>query len=502
MIDQQNYVGLKVSLNELDQFVQAGDLIDTIRDVEFTRSFSETVENFEEKPHYEADKKLFNQSRAVAFGNYAFMLYNKVSVSYLASIDEPILELLERHFYPDITLLEFFLDITSTERNFFHWENWIWNLEERLNGQVYTLPSREEILNFGLTIFFLRHPDAQQDVPKQILITPALEYIFTRSEESMKYLKQHSEQWLNILKVTNIEELENKTQKIISYYSSIKQQKDKIYYATLANALLAPNKIVAFADMIIKQWRETQNLTQVFEYFDAIGINPEQELQRIGMNINAKKAKTMFVDTDQYTHIYNIEWGKEINRRKEELLGQRLFEAKLDRQSESDFIKALDKAIDELKEGQYTPAFILTSAHSFFMQEQSLINSGHYVPAWQYKQERYPFKYLGVYKNTLPIIRFFSRILRDKVVIMSLSKSVRLYERENIDWYDKRLQVEVKLITKEKALQLYEKNKEEYSGLELIDALNNIMSGVIVDIDEICDFKILDRDGIKMIALK
>lgn len=491
IVENGDTESLEEALNELDLFIESDRTL--LRDYEFKRSIPEDEKKIYSNRSdlteelYIRNKKLFNWCRGVAFGNYSWIFYKKLYKSGKEALEEKSLVLLEKFSYFDSHFFEFISEILKTDYNFFNWEDWIWNIEKRLNGEAYTLPSREDVIFFGTTAFFLRNIHFQPTIEQSSV--KFVEYFLLRSREFLRIINENSGFWYQSLKCQTKEELHDRIDALIKYYDSIQLRKDQLFFTRLASTKISEQKKEVFIEGMVNQWRNSQNLTKVFEYFNSVSTNPDFELQRVGISVNFKKAKIMFVDTEQYSPIYNIDWGKDINRNKEELLGRRLLEAHLNEQKGNEFVKELDLAIAELNK-KHPANIILSTASSFFRYEQDLINSGNYLPVWQDKQEKFPFKYLGIYRDNIPVVKVFSRIFPDRVIVLSLPSSILLFEREKKEWIDNRLQIKVDEISQEKALEIYEKNLLEYSSDSREDALNIIKSGIIIDIDEICDFVI------------
>ena len=372
--------------------------------------------------------------------------------------------------------------------------SWLWNIEKRLNGVTYIVPSHFDLYIFGLFVYSI----------KTTLVPPnsfnlkhnrnLVELVATKIIEYCEKFKSNQD-WVNFLEFENIDSFNNKLDSVKTFYEAIKNQSDEEYYAALVNSPIEQEYVDSFKRLMITQWQQETFIDKVFENLKGIEINPETELKRIGFNVNMEKSRMMFVKGEYHANIYNIDFGRALTTSKETHLAS-VLSGLIDRsKSHLNLKEGLSVGIDFLLSNSFKPNLIIINQDNFYRLEQKLIATGSYLPSWKENIESFPFKYRGIYDG-IPVISIRTNFVTGYIFICDVGKSLILQQRENEKWVDNKLSISVKEINDEDAELIYSSNAHVFKDINKEKAMIKIKSGMILDMEEICDFVIKDKNGI------
>jgi len=506
-VDCNDTRSLRFSLNEIRQLLESYDYI-KIGGKYKKESEQNSFNDF--KMEDDADyinlnkRKLLLAVVAIPFGIYAFKLYKKLYLNTVEPVNVEILDMLkasskvhDKNFIFDL-ILEYFNQPENVYAR--TWDEWIWGIEDRFSGVGYTMPTSYDFLAFGLLIFLLEN-QAYVFIPDNyILENNSFDFLISRAIELLPMVINKPTSWLDQIKLKGDVELIDRAAIVKKYLGSLTRAKEKIYNENLAKSPLSLLKIEQFKADITKQWRAHQNLTIIFSYFEGVSINPQDELMRIGLNINAENIKPLFLE-DTLIQKYDFDYGKIISRNKERLLGRVFQQNNIKVHKELNIADGLLNSIKILNDYGFSPNIIFSTHHSFFKNESVLNNSGNFLPARNVTFDKLPFKYLGIFKETIPIVRIYADFFEDKIIVAELNKGLRLKQREKANWIDKRLQIIVKEIDDASSQEIYQQNINNFRDMSSADALLKIKGGVIIDIDEICNFEILNSKALHVFEI-
>lgn len=493
---------LRYALNELRQLLS---LYRGAKDNDFVVDNDEIANSdfdamFTEDPPI-AQLKL--KIQAIPFGIYSWLFYRKLYLNDKTTLGSETLSTLAGSFLEEspatpFDIITFYF--THRDQNY-HWNDWLWNLEERLSGVVYSLPSPEDMLSVGLLCLLLEKRSYDLAIPNRLLAIPELQSVLDRIRTSLSILRSQPSLCCEQFRFADQKEFNQNCDRVTAWLDQINVDREQLQNELLAQENLDPQKVSLFIENMQRQWKDNDNMGKIFDHFQAIVINPQQELKRIGMNINAENLKFAFVHSKSSAPFVGLDFGKEIARNKEQLFGRFLWEKHLPVSTEPNLVTGLLNSIADLKKHQKDATIIFSTYRSLVREEINLSNSGNYTPQFKESSPSFPFRYMGVFDNNIPMVRVFSDFYKDHIIVADLPRALHLLEREEAPWFEKRLQVEVIQIDRAKAEEIYQRKGFAPDAPDKEPQINKIMTGVIIDIDEICDFTFADKGGVRVFRL-
>jgi len=382
------------------------------------------------------------------------------------------------------------VNVFSREDQRFGWDEWIWHGEERLNNKVYTLPSIIDMFGAGFTYTLLKHPDV--NIGKHSVTDfQDLKFLLSRAKDTLVKLREAPSFWPELLGL-DTKHFNDLVNQLIGKIDQIDDNIENDYSARLVATPISSKKVDEFKQLIYEQWEATRELSKMFEYFDAVIINPQGQLKDSGPNINFTKGRAMFVDGDQYQFIYGIEWGKQVNRGIENRFAGIIKEIAL-RSKASNLARIFDDGINALVNKGFKPNLILIDIGSFYANELALSGTGNYSSAVNHNNP-FPFAIAGFYKNELPIVVLNGIEFSNLIVVAEMPAAMKMKQRQDENNVDRNLIIEINEINRVKAEELIA--DRQLANQENL-TVEELMASMLIHIHQIFDFTVINQDAIR-----
>ncbi|RYD59175.1 MAG: hypothetical protein EOP56_02790 [Sphingobacteriales bacterium] len=492
--DQLDDKGLVETLQNLKQVKDVHRVNDRYRDLKFNQRLHNDVQGAD-RTQMEKFQNFYLLIFAVEFGNLCWLYFRLFNYDKDYNRFKQTIEALERYTSCDReTLIEYTTKIFYWERQL-GWNRWIWNSEERLDGEVYFLENETTFLALGFIIKLMRSGFEEFDLSDEMIErTEGLVHI---CKEVIKRYQGEKEIWMVLLGLGTSQQVDDILSRTVDVLNGLSIKRDKIKQTQLIAEPLSKDKVQEFRTAIELQWNQSRIVAKIFEYFNAQLINPEQKLKIIGMmRINFKGGRTMFVESG-YQKVHGIEWGHKVNDAVSEHLIETVCTGKdvatINARNAEEAIEAIfshDKHIN----------IVFISYGIWYKLSNVLLSSGNFVQG-EHMQVKYPFPAAGIYKDRLIIVPLSRvRLLADTLVGISLPNSIKLLRRENHEWVQDKLQVDIFEIDQAEASSIIKDNNPtaDENDPELI---NEVMSGIMIEINETLDFEIEDAKKMAVVKL-
>ncbi len=370
-------------------------------------------------------------------------------------------------------------------------DNWITTTTMKEEGRGYIIDN--ELSYRAIAFFYIsaRTGVLSQNVTDKLALE--LYYTVPILKEALEKLKHKT----SVAELDSVSTPEN-IEAFQLFITNLEAQIKRLQSNQLLEEPISKAKVEEFKAMIRQQWEQSRTVAKVFEYFDAIENNPDEKLQWVGMHkIRFERAKIMFVEKS-YQKIYNIEWGHMVSNYVSKLFLERVKENKEKQVIDCEmYMEGFDRIISTKPE--INVAFI--SLASSFLVSRPLRESGNFSDYSLDSSINLPFRILGVYREKLHIIPLHNKSMGDGIVAMQLPGSMKLQRKLNESWIDQKLQLDVTEITDSnvKEILLTSNPNADINDEEL---LKEGKTGVLLEIDELIDFKVIKPESIIVARVK
>lgn len=397
-----------------------------------------------------------------------------------------IVNLLENNLRLD-DILDTIIHLYYHEDRRLDWDEWIWKADERLNGEVYSIPGIAEIVASGFAVTLLRdhHFDAQM---YPIDETDAYKFLLRRTRDFLNAVLQFPDRWCHILNVES-DQLGNIVNTALQLIEDVENRIEDNFLARLALQPVSEEKIIKFRETMQNDWESTRNLSNIFEEYDAIEVNPAESLVDVGPNINFTRGKVMFIEGELYSYIHGIDWAKDVNRYIESRFAHkiRLFARPSNAQNLSEIF---DKGLDYLSSKKFRGNIIFIDSFLFNTNLLALEATGKIK---KHRDEKGRFDTVGIYNGDIPVVAIRDYSFRNIVMIAHLPEAMVMQQRRNENYYKEKLIIEVESINEAKAEKLIKERQEE--GKAALSSIE-LMASMHVHVHQIFDFKVINQEAI------
>lgn len=384
-----------------------------------------------------------------------------------------------------------------------HYMGWQgWDYKDRVSGKSHTMPSPWQWLTEGFFVDQIRNNILYvnleeikgQDITQVKTLVESL-------SDCAKEIKRHFEKWQDILLTPTVEDFEEKSNKLLEAFRVVERKTIDFADRELAIVPLSPRRIKEFKDLVGKAWESHARINLIFKQFGNLAAikDPKVELHKYGFRLFFEKGKKMFVDGSHYQTIYGMEQkGGQIGRGEDNQFFIDISKPEHQETSASSIVHLIEKSISQLKAKGIDPTLILM-APEYSYKDESLLNDPRFNPRAIIDPPQ-PFFELGSFDN-IPIFSSYSDFLNNSILVCDFQKAFFKQYRQNKDWYNDELLVEVTKVSDDDAKSRFDSEPEKWSTNESgekispEDALTLIKTSVIIDIFTIIDYKILDADA-------
>lgn len=451
---------------------------------------------------YRLFEKFYQDLFAIGFANLSW-LYRKYLRGKTEHKDygKEIDVLLRPLSVEPVMAVTFMINILADEKTKFLWDKWIWNDAGMLSGEVTWLEQEEKFLSIGFIVLVIRNN--LDKIAIHLLddflfeqATPLIHWVRTvlRDERTKRT------EWAFLLNV-DPEQIEDCFERVEEFLKKLEEKQAALKHVAVVAEPVSPAKVEEFRLEMYRQWKKSDTLTQVFEYFKAVNRNPTAQLMHVGMmRINFERARFMF--TNKYhQQIYGLDWGYEVNEKVAAYFMQKVLEfiAEKDRIRTS-VNELMDRIHPDFKDSTNGQIVLFIPFADQYTYIRMVSNSGQFRPFERSTERLFPFDYVGIYRDNIILVPLRSDALNDHPVAMRLPEAMTLLRREDQTWMDHVLQVDVIEITREDAEETAKKRFHTDKPTE--DQVQEVMAGIALEINETLNFEMLDKTNIVVYTVK
>jgi len=464
LIDSSDVASLKKAYNQFTQIIEDFDsryrIVSSVVDPE-----DGTVE--------ELKIFLFKANNA-ALSLFSYYIYRVQFYPNKLEYNQKIYDILSKVFYNRNHFLPLDKIAEPTQNDATDWHNWVWELEDREDGKAYILDSEENIISFGLLHLYMKYGHLKPSMTNHYL-TERFDWLKGNRAELLKSMPEADEEYLD-QRILAFEDILNLLQ-----HQNEEQRKERI-----AAAPRSEEKIQQFRTLMSNQWKDSRNLYEIFNYFNAVEVNPQENLLQIGTpRINLNEGRVLFVDGDEYRPIYGIDWGKEVNKGAERAFVNAIVDSDIPVTKVTQITDAFSIVIDGVSYEKKKNLVAFLPSDKMYKWQVDLINSGKYQPI-DGTNNAYPFQLLGIYDDKILIVRLSKTNTNKQIIILNLPEAIHYQQRQNDNFIDRKLEVSIILTD-----DVVDQNNENESINTQIAPAN-----AIITVQEIMNFKVLKKESI------
>lgn len=360
------------------------------------------------------------------------------------------------------------------------WRDWIWNLEDRLDGVMYYLPNEETIITYGFITILICDDKFRPNISG----LSDFHAIHSQAKQILEKIKLNPKTY-NLL-FNNPDQINDTITELENYFVQQHANNREAKAILLGEQPIDSEKVDIFKRTIHDQWKNSRSIYDILNYFpDSLVKNPERQLLQVGTaRMNLQEGKMMFTKAPYYENVYNINWGYNVNDQVEKLLIERAFSLKSNLITKKDIISCAEH-ISQLPGDLYI-AFI--GSKSYLKWSNQLNNTGNYQLS-NSSASSYPFKYEGIYKNKVIFIHLKNPSLKETIIVFKPG-SIKYLQRLNESWMDLQLEVSIKENTAEEITEIIAKN-ENLKSADPETAKKVLAANCQVSIQEVMDFEVV-----------
>lgn len=348
----------------------------------------------------------------------------------------------------------------------FDWNRW--DYIERKELQVYSPPQPEDWLTFGFALFSLKEFNPYNFKYENIENTELTRWLPEKLNKCFNKITDEKEKWLDVNwpekeRQPNEDTIKTNIEKILTPFKNLKRRYEKSVDLAILNQTLSEDKVNSFKKGVYNAFYKNSAIREAFEIFKNIELtsnieNHDKEI--IGIDTYFTNAKMMFVE-DSYQFIYGTDdWGAIIAREIDNRFVDRILPLKPEKKY-SDLNKAIKESIEIISQNNYKVDLIIIGSNLSYT-DKGLMNNPDFTPSWQLKGKRESVFDVG-YLKEIPILSIFSEKFENKVLICDFKNFVKAKEWNTENNYQKSLEIDVKMLTNDQALKVYEENPEEWT---------------------------------------
>ncbi len=476
--DMERSIGaLEQVINQVEMTI--GYLSSDISEVE--NRFQKNIPNEEERIRSKQQKKLLDSifsSMLSFFSIYAYKIYRNTGKRMYPTIFDLLTRIFERYSH------DYNLETISmiNQPEIFNWREWVWSMEKRIDGQIYTVEDGDAILALGKLLLYIKY---------EFLMPTQSDVIIQRYLEQFR---KNDEHLLRVLPGIDSDSIPNILQRLQEILNELNNQQKEDQRKQVREAPRSFEKIRTFKEKMTSQWESSRLLYRLFDTYGAIVKNPTEDLKQVGTPMmNIHEGRAMFVDEPLYMPVYGIEWGHQVNTSIARLFIDKVAKINNPKQSTSITAALSEFNSPELKKSDagdkgWVALIPNRAAYKWCVE---LVNSGNYqdLPA---EQNPYPFSVMGIYNGKTPLVRI-NRSISDQTLILIKLPAAMKYKIKTKEAFEKeQLQVEVILHEDAGTIQA----PKPVPGRDGVSSDN-----VFVTVQEIMDFEIVDENFIKVINI-
>lgn len=320
-------------------------------------------------------------------------------------------------------------------------------------------------------------------------------------EKQLLIFKKEKEKFIPLCNISE-DEYKIRLEKIEVIINDRKIEIKKREISSVATRGLSVKKMNLFIQHQGAEW-ERFNIENVFEYYKNIETISEKEIQlrKIALAVNYVGGKEYFSEEYPEEAYTAFEISKKITEGTNDEFFEILNRLCASQQSsmQLNIVDAIESSIIKLREKNLVGDIIFCPS-TLAITDQMLTNSTHFRREKVINAEKYGYWLIGYYKD-IPIFKTTRPWSKNNIYVASFKSLIILKDKRNSEWYKEKLAVEIMEITKEKAIEIYEKDPQKWQNVDdlTVDketAIQNIANGVTIIVYRILLFDILNSDAI------
>jgi|GEM_PF-5966386 len=375
---------------------------------------------------------------------------------------------------------------------YFNWQSW--DFIEHKEGKIHSLPSIFDWIYNGYIVDVIKNGEflsinnsQAYDVFKE-KFTPTNKKLFL---DRLKTGITHARHQLNndnqyIIK-NNIKKIEDDLS-LLSMKSEVENAK------AIVTSKLSNEKIELFKSNLLDNWLSSQIIHKIFDFYqNKVAYYGDQKLLLIGQNMFIEGAKFLFLDNKYNQNILGLDRiGKQLSKWENDIF----FQTVLDQKSEvlyPSFIQGIHKSKEKLEQLNKFPSVIFISSFTF-------LNELKKDEKW--KNEIILDVFKGMYNN-ISVCFVNSSYLQNKFIIADFKNAFQMLYRKKDNHFNDYLDVKIKEITDEVALEKLAENPTKWKNIEGVEvsdkeALLNIKTSIIIDYEVVELFEVIDLEALEI----
>lgn len=391
---------------------------------------------------------------------------------------------------------------SNPKYDYMEWANW--DYMERPNGIAYSPPNPNYWLTYGFLVNLIRDnrfyfsPDSLQR--HQLSQS---QYLHETLKEGAAYLAKNFDKWKSILKVDNIESLNEKTAQILESFKGLKQESINQRDTEIAAENLDQDKIEEFKTLVGKAWENAAFIRALFQNRNNTET-VEDGVKFIGQKTFFQQGKMMFINSEHYQTIYNIsEIGGETGRWMEDTFFNSVINAQSNFVSDENIVDLIGKCVAFLAAQDVKPnVIILPSVYSY--KDENFLNQKNFVRKTDIpdmEKNGIPYKYLLGRFDGIEVYTSFSDVLDNMILVADFEKAFKMKYKQDQEWFSNELKINVSEIDDQVAEQKYEADPEKWAkrdaeiGLTKEEAIVLIKNAVNMEIGSYNEFEVIDNNS-------
>lgn len=464
LIQQSEIGALKKAYN---QFIQVID------NYEYELKRNNSSENRNHNSKDSEERTIFlSKAYHASLSIFAQFVYKVQFYQEKTKYNQEIYEILSKLFYERNHSLKID-EITVLQKNeAVDWEAWIWNIEDREDGRSYLLLRKEDVLSFGLLNLYIKFPHLKPSTSNNHLT------------ENFDWLKKNKGEAIKSLGDISATDLDKRINTFENVLIDLQHQSDERRKRRIIDSPKSAEKIKAFRELMSNQWSESRNIYKIFEYYQAIDVNPDEYLLQIGTpRINFIEGRALFIDGDEYVPISGIDWGKVVNKEVENALVYSISKEDIKIRNANNIVEAFNNVTGLISQPDEKHLVAFLPFDKKYKWQVELVNSGKYQ-SFDERSNKYPFPAMGIYDDKIIVVSISKNSSNTEVIILNLPDAINYQQRIQEHFVNNQLEVTVLL-----------HEDDQFKNPSDIDELISPENSIII-VQEIMNFKIVDTKSI------
>lgn len=389
------------------------------------------------------------------------------------------------------------------QQSFYSYMGWEhWSVEEMRSGVTYASQSPFEWLIWGIVIDKIKNNKTFFERDK--IATENLEQIsslYRNVKNVVDGIELRFDLWSMIINIENIEKYDEITSELLLNLNRYKQVEDKARIKAIADADIDKTKVTKLYNEVGKSWTSGLKIRNLFNELGKEKI-VKKKLPLFGFFRFRDSLKQNFIVSEYYQSIGGISGiGRQLSVDENKLFYTTIKNSDYKKLTGDTVLELVDKSIEKLSERGINATMIIVSSNKM-IQDKSLKESSDFKEnnSRDVNQIEISRIKLGDYKS-IAVIGSNDNWLQDKVIVCDFASSFVMKINTNEDWYDNRLELEIRELTDEDANRCLDENPNKWikqaegDDLSEEEAILLIKNSVVMKVGTRFKYEIVDIDS-------